>query len=445
MMDAIGRRMARLAERFVPDPLVIALVLSLVAALIHGVAAPPEASLASAWVRGAGSSAGLAFALQMSLVLVTGHVLASSRPARALVRWIASLPATAGGAVTLVAFASCVASLIHWGLGAICGALLAREMGRALHARGISFHYPLLGAAGYAGFAVWHGGLSGSAPLKVAERSHFLEPLTGVIPLHETLLSPLNLVVTGGLLVLIPLLLRALHPRDITACEGPGDAIAADEGDTGHAAPSQADRVIAVLAGIGVLAALGFALTAGQASFDINTVNLLFLGAGLLAQGSIARYVASAAEGARGVGAIVVQFPLYFGIIELLREAGAITWMSESLVAISTPLTFPILAFLAAGLVNLLVPSGGGQWAVQGELLLQAGASHGVPAVTTLLAFSWGDAWTNMLQPFWALPLLGIMGLQAGRIIGYIALVLVMMGAWVVVCLVAFGLLVPAG
>ena len=175
------------------------------------------------------------------------------------------------------------------------------------------------------------------------------------------------------------------------------------------------------------------AMVTGRTALNINTVNLFFLFLGLLCQGSLRRYMEAVADGARGAGAIIVQFPFYFGILGIMKASGLIDWISQWFVDVASPTSFPVLAFLSAGVVNFLVPSGGGQWAVQGEVLLSAGQSLGVDAGATVMAFSYGDAWTNMLQPFWALPLLGIMGLEAKDIIGYTGVVFL-----------AMGLLVPA-
>ena len=152
-------------------------------------------------------------------------------------------------------------------------------------------------------------------------------------------------------------------------------------------------------------------------------------------QGSLARYVAAIADGARGVGGIILQFPFYFGILGVMKASGLIVLVSEAIEDLATETTFPVLAFVLSGLVNFFVPSGGGQWAVQGEILARTGGELGVAHEATVMAFAYGDAWTNMLQPFWALPLLGIMGLRARDIMGYAAVVFLLMGVLVPILL----------
>lgn len=446
MIARLGTWLSALASRVVPDPFVLALGLTLLVLLAGWVLVGPvgiEAAEATgfwtlllAWAEGLANPGGLAFALQMSLILVTGHALAVSPPVQYLVRWIASLPRSGAGAVFLVALVACLAGTLHWGLGAIVGALLAREIGRSAAARNTPLHYPLLGAAAYAGMAVWHGGLSGSAPLTSAMEGHFAEPAAGVVPLGDTIFSPMNTLVMLALIITIPLVFRAMHPADGRPVTGmpalpPISSPPDPQGDG-----SLVDRIQRspwpgrLLGALGLLF-LTAAVARGERSFDLNAVNLGFLSAGLVLQGSLKAYADAVADGARGAGAIILQFPFYFGILGIMRAAGMIDWISAGLVTLSTPLSFPTVAFLSAGIVNFFVPSGGGQWAVQADILLQAGQTLGVAPHVTILAFSHGDAWTNMLQPFWALPLLGIMGLRARDIIGYTAVIFLLMAVLV--------------
>ncbi len=452
MLARIGQALQRLASRIVPDPFLLALGLTFVVGIGAwarlGASGTEDAAwqVADGWFDGFSGSGGLAFALQMCLILITGHALALSPPVQRVVRAIARLPHNAAAASALVAFVACVAGVVHWGLGAIVGALLAREIGRFAREDGILVHYPLLGAAAYSGLAVWHGGLSGSAPLKVAEEGHFLVDTVGVVPLSDTLMSPLNLAITGALIVLIPITYHLLTPHAVDDLVLPGvldgdDLLlpAGGEDASGVVAALQRSPLVGQQLGGAGLIALIWGLVSGRYAFDINTVNALFLFFGIVLHGSVARYVAAVADGARGAGAIILQFPFYFGILGMMRAGGLDGWLSELLVDLSSATTFPVVAFLSAGLVNFFVPSGGGQWAVQGQILLSAGAELGVAPQTTIMAFSYGDAWTNMLQPFWALPLLGIMGLRARDIIGYTAVIFVLIAVVVPVGLLVIG------
>lgn len=447
LVQGLGAVLNRWSVRWVPDPFVLALGLTVIVALAAGIrlaiAEPGPDSVAwtliDGWTAGFASTGGLAFALQMCLVLVTGHAIALSPPVQGGIRAIAERPQSSASATALVAGVACAAALIHWGLGVIAGAFLAREIARHARHRGLALHYPLMGAAAYAGMAVWHGGLSGSAPLKVAEAL----PTGGTLALADTLLSPVNLIVTGAMVVAIPIVCALMTPRDRK------DYVAADpermsEIPERSAAPTehlvdrvQASRLVGQIVGVFGLCVVGAAMVAGRLDPDINSVNMVFLFIGIALQGSVRDYVAAIADGARGAGAIILQFPFYFGIIGLMKAGGLIGALSGAMVDAANQTTFPVLAYYSGALVNLAIPSGGGQWAVQGELLLGAGSSLGVDPALTVMAFSFGDASTNMLQPFWALPLLGIMGLRARDIIGYTAVLALLVFAIATVGLLA--------
>lgn len=460
MIARIGKVLSRLSERYMPSPFVLALVLSFlttVLALFFGRAVADETTLqglevlAGGWFSAFYGSAGLTFALQMCIVLITGHALATSGPIRRVIAKVAGFASGPKAAAMMVALVACLASLIQWGLGAIVGAFMAREVGRAFEEEDRPVHYPLLGAAGYAGFMVWHGGFSGSAPLKVAEEGHFVSDIIGVVPVSQTLLSPMNLIITGTLLVLIPGLFWGLMPDDEEDMSRPNlepeaDAEAVEEDERApqrEASPVlvalEETRLMNLVAGMLGFGFLGFYFAGeGVGGWNLNSINLLFLTAGLMIYPTPGAYVDAIADGVKGAAGIILQFPFYFGILGILKVSGLIEQIAEFFVAISTPTTFPVFGFLSAGIVNFLVPSGGGQWAVQGEVMMSAARELGVPAREVIMAFSYGDAWTNMLQPFWALPLLGIMGLKARDIIGYTALVMFVTGPVIMGMLLVF-------
>lgn len=450
MISKWGSKLSDISERVVPDPMVFALLLSLfvwVSALVFGAEVQDlsvgqrMSLIGHGWFKELFSTSLMKFALQMCLILLVGHALALTPPIQSLVRFITSRVNSPRVAVVVVLLVACAASLIQWGLGAIVGALMAREMGKSLKSRGIKVHYPLLGAAGYAGFVVWHGGLSGSAPLKVAEANHFLVDSIGVIPITETILAPMNMMITSSLILVMAGLFWVLTPSEnviepaLKMDEPPEEARG---GSSGIVSQLEHGPWLGVGFGLLVLSWVAFLLfSTGVAAWHLDTVNLLFFGLGLLLHRSPLSYMEAILDGARGAGPIIIQFPLYFGILGILTSSGLIAQISEAFIAISSESTYPILTFLSAGAVNFFVPSGGGQWAVQGPLMVEALSALEIPASTVVMALSYGDAWTNMLQPFWALPLLGIMGLRARDIMGYTALVwaisgpVVILGLWV--------------
>jgi short-chain fatty acids transporter len=431
MLARLGEVFSRWAQRWVPDPFVLALILTFIT-LLGGFGLTGSAGqVLQGWYGGFSSTPLLAFALQMCLILVTGQALASSPPVQRLVRAVARWPKTTPAAAGLVALIACVTGLIQWGLGAVVAAFVVRQIAVSAAEDHRPIDVPVLGAAAYTGLAVWHGGLSGSAPLKAAESAQFTQGAGEAIAVAQTLFSPLNFIVSGGLLILLPLMCIALAPTEASVPTMVG-APASNR--------SRPKRSILVLVVGGTAVGLVVVSWArGELAFNLNSVNLFFLALALAAHGSIRGFLDSVSDGARGAGSIIVQFPLYFGILGVMQASGMIERLSSGMASVASITTFPLITFLSAGLVNFFVPSGGGQWALQSDVLLTTADALGLDAGRTVMAFSFGDEWTNLLQPFWALPLLAITGLKAREIAGYTAVLAIGMGLYVGLVLLVLG------
>lgn len=464
MIAKLGATVSRVFERTAPDPFVLAVLLTgvtFVLAIAFGSFPSGETARATAlldaWRGESGLWRFLAFAMQMCLILVTGHALADSGPVRRLIGALSGMPRNAGSAAAMVGLSACAFGLVNWGLGLIVGALLARGVGRSLEARGVRAHFPLLAAAGYMGMLVWHGGLSGSAPLTMTTRAGaekvmpagVLERFPEGVPLGETIFSPMNLVATAGLLVIVPAVLRLLTPGSAQAVRtvacfhltGDADGVAPRRVEGAKSLPDRLlhGRWIAWGLGLGLLAGVGrFGSVEGVARIGLNEVNGTMLGLGLLLHGSLGSYARAAEEGARGCAGIMLQFPLYAGIMAMLVTSGLIENFARALASLGGADLIPLTTFLSAGVVNLFVPSGGGQWAIQGPIALEAGASAGLAPGKMIMAVAYGDQLTNMLQPFWALPLLAITGVKAREIVGYACVVMLAAGAWLGFVLLVF-------
>lgn len=456
MIARLGELTSELFRRTAPDPFVLAILLTLLTLGLGWLSSDATLlGLINAWggSQGVWNTGILTFALQMCLILVTGHALASSPPVSRLLDRLAALPRTAAQACLLVGLTACLLGLLNWGLGLIGGALLARRVGLACSARGIAVHYPLLAASGYLAMLVWHGGFSGSAPLKVTTEQELaglalaqpIEP----IAFTQTVLSPMNLVITGSLVLLGPVLLMLMTPKDPAKRRGVGEfgvapAAASQRGTT--APKPLIPRVLedspiaswALVAMIGAWAWMYYFPAHGPSGITQltpNSVNLTMLMLGLILHGSPARYMRAIEEAAGSCAGIIIQFPLYAGIMGLMAASGLSQRLAAGVDAFATAESLPVLTFLSAAVLNLFVPSGGGQWAIQGPIALDTATATGADPAKVVMSVAYGDQLTNMLQPFWALPLLAITGVRARDIVGYTALVMLAAGAWIALCL----------
>ena len=427
MLRILSRPAVRLMERWLPDAFVFVIILTLVAALAAMIF-EGTSPLQVIRVWGDGFWALLSFSMQMLLVLVTGFVLASSPPVRALLDRIARIASSPGAAIILVALVSLAASWINWGFGLVVGALIAKAV-----ARRVQVDYRLLIATAYSGFVVWHGGLSGSIPLTISTPGHFTESQIGIVPTSETIFAGFNLTIVAILFVVIPLVNYLMIPR-------PEESVIVDParlgGDTtppplpANATPAErleTSRLLGWAVGVpGVIWLVLHFIEGGGINLDV--VNYLFLFLGILFHGSPRSLLGSLDEAVRGGSGIVLQFPFYSGIMALITQTGLAASLSGFFVSISTATTLPFWTFISAGIVNIFVPSGGGQWAVQAPVMLPAAEVLGADMARTVMAVAWGDAWTNLLQPFWALPMLGIAGLKPRDIMGFCTIHLVITG-----------------
>jgi short-chain fatty acids transporter len=427
------RPINNVVERFIPSALVFSIVLTFIVGILALLLTDSgPADLILYW--GDGLAGLLAFITQMALILLLGHILANTGPVRRLLAFLGSVPTSPLMAYVFVFVVAAVASLITWGLGLVVGGLLAREVAYQGRERGMKLHFPMLVASGFAGFVVWHMGYSASGPLTAATEGSFLiEPLGGEpLPITETVFSSWNMIAALATILVVGLALFLVAPRS-------GDRIKeleidarekADDGQEEVVTPADrldASRLVTLLLGLVLTAYLVLHFVQGG-TLTLDTVNWSFLALILLLVRNPFELIALTKNAASNVGEILLQFPLYAGILGLMTGSGLIQVFSDAFVAISTPVTFGLLAFLSAGLVNFFVPSGGGQFAVQGPIMLSAGAELGVDPAITIMAVSYGDQWTNMIQPFWAIPLLAIAGLKMRDILGYTTVVLIASG-----------------
>jgi short-chain fatty acids transporter len=433
-MKALSNFFTALVQRFLPDPFVFALILTLIL-FISGIVFTPHGPIEMVQFWGSGFWNLLAFAMQMSLVLVTGHALASSPLVKKWLVNIALLAKTPAQGVILVTLGAAMACMINWGFGLIVGALFAKEVAKRVPGS----DYRFLIACAYIGFLTWHGGLSGSIPLVAATPGNPMEKTAGLIPLSDTIFTGYNLFITLGLLIILPIMTRLMMPMGKEVVEIDPRLLAEDEMapatvvETASSKPTFAVRMensrflSLTIALLGYSYLIYYFATNGF-KMDINTVNLLFFTTGILLHRTPLSYMNAVSNAAKGTAGIVVQFPFYAGIQGMMELSGLGGKLTNAFISISNETTFPFLAFLSSGVVNFFVPSGGGHWVVQGPFIMPAAEQLGVDPGIAAMAIAYGEAWMNMAQPFWALPALAIAGLGARDIMGYCVTTLIVSG-----------------
>ena len=440
-----------LMNKYLPDAFLFAIILTFIV-LISGVLATGQNPLqmVNHWYTGFWSL--LAFSMQMAMVVVAGNAMAQAPVIKKILTNLALAAKTPGRAILITSFVSLVACWLNWGFGLVVGALIAREM--AKNVKGCD--YRLLIATAYSGFIVWHGGLSASIPLTLATSGEALARVTSgavinAIPITQTIFSPLNLVICAILIFGLPFVMFSMRPRpeDVVSVD-PKLLIDIEIQDTEVmvvADKIERSKVMwALTVLLGYTAVVLYFINKGF-NLDLNIVNLIFMSTGILLHGSLRRYIDAINIAISNASGILLQFPFYAGIMGMMvglnAEGGSLAiLLSNSFVNFSTKLTFPLFTFLSAGIVNFFVPSGGGQWAVQAPIMMPAGKALGVDPAITALAISWGDAWTNMIQPFWALPALAIAKLSARDIMGYCIITLIVSGIVISGSFLIYGLIV---
>ncbi len=422
-----------LMRRYLPDPFVLAVLLTFFTFILSLIFTDSGAiETVSYW--GDSFWKLMPFTMQMVLVLVTGYVLAVAPAVHRLLKSLAGLARTPGQGIILVTLCSFVACWINWGFGLISGALLARHVARQVN----GIDYRLLIASAYSGFLIWHGGLSGSVPLTIATPGHFMEETMGLVKSSETIFASYNLIILGCLLVAMPLLnwlmMKGIQhsitvdPKLLEEPTAIKPAAIEQEGSDTPARQLEHSRVLVlVLGAFGLVYLWGYFASEGL-NLTLNIVNFMFLMLGLMLHGHAGRFLSVVNDGVKGAGGIIIQFPLYAGIMGMMMSSGLGQGISNWFVSISSAESFPLFTFLSAGLLNLFIPSGGGQWAIQAPIMIPAAIELGVDPAKAAMAVAWGDAWTNMIQPFWALPALAVAGLQARDIMGFCIMHLLLSG-----------------
>lgn len=425
MLQKLASASTRWSTRWVPDAWVIAVLLTIVSfflALFFTKSSPYQ--IVQYW--GNGFWVLLSFAMQMCLIIMTGYILATTPLFSRALNYLAGLPKSPKGSIALMAAVSMLLAWINWGLSVVGSAVFVRFM--AKKQRGVD--YRLLVASAYLGMGTfWHAGLSASAPLLVATPKHFLEKEMGIIPITETIFHPFNLLLALVVFICMIIVGPMMHPKKGEEFEADPKLIEESASEPPPRPPADqmtpalrlehSPLINLIVGGCGLIWMAWYFSQKGWAGVNLDVVNFIFLMAGVLLHWTPASFLKAAYEGGEFIWGVVVQFPFYAGIFGIIKFSGLAEVMANWFTVIATKELYPFVVMWYSGILNYIVPSGGSKWAIEAPYIMQAAKNLGVSAPATVIAYAWGDMVTDVIQPFWAIPLLGVAKLGFRDIMGY--------------------------
>ena len=440
-LSRVATALTVISQRVVPSAFAIAVLLTFIIFGIAIVAGATPLQVLVAWGNGFWSL--LSFAMQMSLVILTGYIVSTAPAVDRVFTRLAAVPRTPRGAIVMMALVSMGLAWFHWGLSIVGCAMFVRHVAR----RQPRVDYRLLVAAAYFGMgATWHSGLSASAPLLVATPGHFLQERIGIIPVSRTIFHPFNVGLTMIVVLVLAFLAWALHPRDedvVSVDPATLDALdrftpPAQPATSGFAASIDYTRWLNLLVGTLGIGWLAWHFTTHGMALTLDVLNFAFLMLGILLHGSPASLLAAAEQDSGLLAGVVLQFPFYAGMYGVIQGTGLSEALGRWIADAANPRLFPLLLYWYSGIVNYFVPSGGSKWAIEAPYLVDAAQRLGLGVDQVVVAYAWGDMATDLIQPFWALPLLAAARLDFRDIMGYATIVFLV---YVALVSVAFWLL----
>ncbi len=429
MLRSISNFFVRLMQKYMPDPFLFVVVLTLLTFILALIfTSTPFFKMVDSWYKGLWSI--LTFAFQMVMILVTGYTLAQSKPVKSLLIKISSIPKNQSMAAISIFIVGAIASFINWGLGLIVSVIYAREVAKRLDKVDFGF----LIASAYIGFIVWAGGLSSSIALVIASsgnKMNIIEQITHkIVPMSETVFAPYNLIGTILVVIIIAIALYFMQPKEEHMKIIDKSVLEQEDREIQEATLIKKDNTFAsklehawVLNVLIFVLGLIYIFRHGLA-IDINKFIFLMFLAGIILHWTPIAYAKTFNNAAKVTGPLILQYPLYGGIMGLMTGSGLAAVMAHWFVSLSTVTTLPFWSFISSIIISLFVPSGGGHWVVQGPIMVPAAQILGASQAKVAMGIAYGEQVANMIQPFWALPILAIAKLGAKDIMGYCVMAL---------------------
>lgn len=445
-MTKITNFFTNLMRKYLPDPFVFAIGLTLLTIILAMVVEGKGfMSTTKAW--GDGFWNLLAFTTQMAVILAMGYVLASAPLVDKLLTKIVNKVEKPRTAIIVATLVGAIGSYLNWGFGLVIGGIMAKKL--ASKVKGV--HYPLIIAAAYSGFTMYGLGLSASIPVLISTPGHPFEKEMGVIGLSQTIFSLPMIITSVVVVVTLPILNALLHPKraeDIIEYDPSIEAekeVAAASAESLLANNTIANklnnsRILSLLIGIvGIVYIISYFV--GGRSIDLNMINFIILFLGIILLGTPANYVAKLNDGIKTISGIILQYPFYAGIMAIMAASGLVTTISKLFVDMSNAATLPFWGIISSFVINFFAPSGGGHWVVQGPFMIDAAKELGASLSQTSMSVMLGNAWNDLVQPFWLLPALALSKLKLKDVMGYTVVSMFWVGIIYIVAVLLWGYL----
>jgi len=432
-MKALTNFFTQLMRKYLPEPFVFVIWLTLItmflAVIVEG---QSIMDVTVSW--GDGFWDLLDFTTQVAVMLAMGYVLASAPLVNKFLDKLVSYvhkPYTAIIAATLVGG---IGSYLNWAFGLIIGGIIARKLASKVD----GVHYPLIIAAAYSGFTLYGLGLSSTVPLLISTPGHMLEEEMGLVSLSETIFSLPMLITALIVLITLPIMNALLHPKnkdEVIEFDRSLNAEIEEKETTSEITDEPVtvayrlnnSRIISLVIGVFGFVYIFYHFFSGG-SLDFNTINFIFLFGGIILLGTPSNYVKQLGEGIKTVSGILLQFPFYAGIMAIMAASGLVTTISDVFMNYASAESLPILGLWSSWLINFFAPSGGGHWVVQGPFMIEAANQMSASLGQTSMSVMMGNAWNDLIQPFWILPVLAIPKLKLKDIMGYLVIIMVFVG-----------------
>lgn len=445
MLWKLSKKFKFAADRIIPDSFVFCIILTLIVFILGLVlTGTSPLDMVNSWYSGLWSM--IAFAFQMSFMVICCGAAARSPQIEKLLMKVAKLPKSSGAAMALLLIFGLLSSLINWAFSLILTPILAMQLSK--HVKGL--HFPLMIAAGYSTMILgqcWCP--SASAYALLATEGHFMQDSLGVLSQNLTTYNPVNTVLFF-ILAIVTILVGVLTKppkEEIVMYEGDitNEIAVSETAKASNKTPADKmnnNRFLMIIIGLAGLVVIGYSIaTKGVIkSLNFNFIIFLFLTLNTFLYNTPKKFVTAFKDSMKPATQVMMQFPFYGGIMGMMSGSGLTGVMANGLIQIATPKTMPFFSYLSASIVNLFVPSQGGQWIIQGPILTEAAQSVNAHMPTIINAFVYGDEATNLIQPLYIIPALSLVGMKLKNVWGFMAFIWF---AWFIVT--SIGLLVLPG